>query len=236
MGGSVATFRILLADDHPIFCLGLRSVLVSHEGWEVCGEAADGQDAIEKCTHLKPDLIILDICIPKLDGMDGVRQILKENPDQRILILTDADSERVVRGCLQAGVCGWILRADGALDVTKAVEALSEPRGTLRTRTSPTLVSGRWRATPAAPEAKSPQLSAREREVLQLVAEGKRCKEVALILHISLKTADTHRANLMSKLNLHSIAQLVVYAVRNEVIRVQVPARDDRDCRDLRMI
>jgi DNA-binding NarL/FixJ family response regulator len=195
----VATFRILLADHHPIFCLGLRSVLVSHEGWEVCGEAADGRDAIEKCTHLKPDLIILDIHIPKLNGLDGIRQILKENPDQRILILTDADSESVVRGCLQAGICGWILRADGVLEVTKAIEALSGPHETLRMRPSPTLVSGRWRATPAATKDKSPQLSPREREVLQLVAEGKRCKEVAVILNISVKTADTHRANLMFK-------------------------------------
>lgn len=232
----MAAFRILLADDHPIFCLGLRSVLVSHEGWEVCGEAADGRDAIEKCTHLKPDLIILDIYIPKLNGLDGIRQILKENPGQRILILTDADSERVVRGCLQAGICGWILRADGVLDVTKAVEALSGPHEALRMRTSPTLVSGRWRATPAATKDKSPQLSPREREVLQLVAEGKRCKEVAVILNISVKTADTHRNNLMSKLNLHSVAQLVVYAVRNEVIRVQVPVRDHSDRRELRMI
>jgi DNA-binding NarL/FixJ family response regulator len=225
-------FRILLADEHPIFLLGLRSVLASHEGWEVCAEAADGQDAIEKCMHLKPDLIILDICIPKLNGLDGVRQILKYNPEQRILILTDSDSEKMVRLCLQAGVCGWILRSDGILDLTQAVQAVREPHETLGLRTSPTLVGGRWKATPAPTKAQSPHLSPREREVLQLVAEGKKCKEVAVILDISVRTADTHRSNLMSKLNLHSVAQLVVYAVRNEVIRVQVPTRDHSKCQD----
>ena len=222
-------FRILLADDHPIFCLGLRSALGSHQSWQVCGEAADGRDAIEKCTQLKPDLIILDVCMPKLNGVDGVREILKDNPHQRILILTDADSEKVVRDCLQAGVRGWVLRSDGVDEVTAAVEAVQETHWILGMRTPATLVSGRWKGNIGPIGVPAPQLSPREREVLRLLAEGNRCKDVAVLLNISVKTADTHRSNIMSKLNLHSIATLVAYAVRNDVIRVQLPARQDGD-------
>jgi DNA-binding NarL/FixJ family response regulator len=213
-------FRILLADEHPIFRLGLRSVLGSHQGWQVCGEVAEGRDAIEKCMHLSPDLIILDVCMPNLNGVDGVRQILRDNPHQRILILTDADSEKVVLDCLQAGVRGWVLRSDGIDELTAAVEAVQQTHWILGMRTPATVVSGRWKGNLGPIAVRARQLSSREREVLRLFAEGKRCKEVAALLNISEKTADTHRTNLMYKLNLHSIATLVAYAVRNEVIQV----------------
>src|SRR6185437_12667271 len=104
VGGSMTTFRILVADDHPIFRLGLCSLLGSREGWEVCGQAADGRDAVQKCGQLKPDLVILDICMPKLNGVDAARQILKDNPLQRILVVTDVNSENVVRDCLEMGI------------------------------------------------------------------------------------------------------------------------------------
>src|ERR1700688_1180118 len=104
----MGAFRILVADDHPIFRFGLSSLLGSHENWEVCGEAADGKQAIEKCRQLKPDLLILDICMPRLNGVDAARQILRNNPEQRILVLTDVDSEQVIRDCLEAGVRGWV--------------------------------------------------------------------------------------------------------------------------------
>lgn len=232
----MSAFRILLADDHPIFRLGVRSVLGSHPSWQVCGEAADGREAIEKCMHLRPDLIILDVCMPRLNGVDGVRQILKDNPDQRILILTDADSEKVVRDCLQAGVRGWVLRSDGIDDLTAAVEAVLQTHWILGMRTPATIVSGRWKGNLGPIGVQPALLSPREREVLRLLAEGKRCKDVAVLLNISEKTADTHRTNLMSKLNLHSIARLVAYAVRNAVIQVQFPARDDGDCQKLTLM
>ncbi len=228
-------FRILLADEHPIFRLGLRSVLGSHQGWQVCGEAADGRDAIEKCTHLRPDLLLLDVCLPNLNGVDGVREILKDNLHQRILILSDADSEKVVQDCLQAGVRGWVLRSDGVDDLTSAVQAVQETHWLLGMRTPATVVSGRWKGNLGPIAVPARQLSPREREVLRLLAEGKRCKEVAVLLNISEKTADTHRTNLMYKLNLHSIATLVAYAVRNEIIRVQFTATDDGDCQGLTM-
>jgi DNA-binding NarL/FixJ family response regulator len=164
----------------------------------VCGEAADGKAAVEKCTQLRPDLLILDIWMPKLNGVDAARQILKNNPAQRILLLTDVNSEKVVRDCLQVGVRGWVLKSDGLGDLTTAVETMR--RG---------LLVG--------------ELTRREREVLQFLASGNRCKDVGVILNISAKTVETHRSNMMTKLNLHSITQLVLYAVRNEIIHVQIP-------------
>jgi DNA-binding NarL/FixJ family response regulator len=219
------TFRILLADDHPVFRLGLRSLLGSHEGWEVCGEAADGRDAVEKCLQLNPDLLILDICMPGLNGVDAARQILRNNPDQRILVLTDVDSEQVIRDCLEVGVRGWVFKADGTPDLTTAVEALERHRSTFSSRVSNLVLDGylgRNRVGPAL--AMPPKLSPREREVVQLVAEGKSSKEVAMMLGVSLKTAETHRSNILIKLQIHSVVELVMYAVRNGIVSVQVPA------------
>jgi DNA-binding NarL/FixJ family response regulator len=221
----MSAFRILLADDHPIFRLGLCSLLRSHERWEVCGEAADGREAVEKCRQLKPDLLILDICMPKLNGVDAARQILRANPDQRILVLTDVDSEQVIRDCLEVGVRGWVFKADGAPDLTTAVEALERHRSTFSSRVSNLVLDGylgRNRVGPAL--AMPPKLSPREREVVQLVAEDKSSKEVAMMLGVSLTTVETHRSNIMLKLKLHSTVELVLYAVRNEIVHVQLPA------------
>jgi len=217
-------FRILVADDHPVFRLGLCSLLGSHLGWEVCGEAADGQEAVEKCMQLKPDLLILDVCMPKLNGVDVARQILKNNPAQRILVLTDVDSEKVFRDCFQAGARGWVLKSDATGELTSAVEALQRHNCVFSLRVSDLLLRHSKRSSAGPNAAKVPQLTHREREVLQLLAEGMRCKDVAIALNIAVKTAETHRSNMMSKLKLHSIAQLVLYAVRNEIIHVQSPA------------
>jgi len=217
----MGAFRILVADDHPIFRLGVSSLLRSHEGWEICGEAADGRDAVEKCRQMKPDLLILDICMPKLNGVDAARQILKDNPAQRILILTDVHSEQVVRDCLDAGVRGWVFKFDGTDDLVTAVESLQQNKFSFSSRVSDLIMDcylQRHRVSPAA--AKAARLSPREREVVQLVAEGKTSKEVAVILNVAVKTAETHRSNILLKLKLHSIAELVLYAVRNEIVHV----------------
>src|ERR1700732_3738838 len=123
-GGSMNNFRILVADDHPIFRFGLSSLLRSHLGWDVCGEAADGRDAVEQCRQLKPDLLILDICMPELNGLDAARQILKHNPDQAILVLTAVDSEHIIRECLEAGIRGWVFKSEATDELMPAVEAL----------------------------------------------------------------------------------------------------------------
>jgi DNA-binding NarL/FixJ family response regulator len=216
----MGTFRILLADDHPIFRFGLSSLLGSHEGWEVCGEATDGRDVLEKYRQLKPDLLILDVCLPILNGLDTARQILKLNPAQAILILTAVDSEHVIRDCLEAGVRGWVFKSDGTTDLTTAVEAIQQRKSIFSSRVSHVIMDGYKRHRADSNAARVPKLSPREREVVQLVSEGKASKEVAAILHVTLATAETHRSNIMRKLEIHSIAELVLYAVRNEIIHV----------------
>jgi DNA-binding NarL/FixJ family response regulator len=216
----MGAYRILVADDHPVFRFGLSSLLGSHESWEVCGEVADGRDAVEQCRQLKPDLLILDICLPILNGLDTARQILKHNPAQAILILTAVESEQVIRDCLEAGVRGWVFKSDGTQDLTTAVEAMQRRKSIFSSRVSDLIMDGykRHRVDPDA--AKMPKLSPREREVVQLVSEGKASKEVATILNVTLATAETHRSNILRKLKLHSIAELVLYAVRNEIVHV----------------
>ena len=219
----MSTFRILVADDHPIFRFGLGTLLEARPGWEVCGEAVDGREAVEKCRQLKPDLLILDICLPELNGVDAARQILKHNPDQVILVLTSVDSEQVVRDCLEAGVRGWVFKSDRTDDVITAVEALQRRRSIFSSRVSNLIVDGYKRHGVDPLEANLPKLSPREREVVQLVSEGRASKEIALILNVTLGTAETHRSNILRKLQLHSIAELVLYAVRNEIVHVQFP-------------
>jgi len=214
----MSTFRILLADDHPVFRLGLCSLLGSHKRWEICGQAADGREAIEKCRHLKPDLLILDIGMPELNGVDAARRILKDNPLQRILVLTDVRSEQAIRDCLEAGVRGWIYKSDDPADLITAVESLQQHRSTFSSRVCDLILDGYLLRRPIAVMA--PRLSLREREVVQLVGEGKTSKEVAATLGMSIKTAETHRSNILIKLNLHSTVELVLYAVQNDIVNI----------------
>jgi DNA-binding NarL/FixJ family response regulator len=234
----MGSYRILVVDDHPVFRFGLSSLLRSHEGWEVCGEASDGRDAVEKCKQSKPDLVILDICLPKLNGTDAARQILKLNPAQSILILTAVDSEEVIRECLEAGVRGWVFKSDETTDLMTAVEALQRRKSIFSSRVSDLITDGYKQNRVGPAMAKVAKLSPREREVVQLVSEGKASKEVATILSMTVATAETHRSNILRKLKLHSIAELVLYAVRNEIVHVQSPtvmrfAKPTRESRPL---
>jgi DNA-binding NarL/FixJ family response regulator len=216
-------FRILVADDHEVVRRGLCALLESQPDWEVCGEAADGREAVEKAQTLKPDAVILDIGMPSLNGLEATRQILRANPHARVLILTLHDSDQVVREVLNAGARGFLLKSDAARDLVAAVEALRRDKtyftskvaamvleGYLKNATGqvPAIVPGRSRLTP------------REREIVQLLAEGKSTKEVAVTLGLSVKTAETHRSNIMRKLELHSVSDLVLYAVRNNIVHV----------------
>jgi len=222
----MTAFRILLADDHPVFRMGLCSLIGSHESWEVCGEVSDGREAVEKCRQLKPDLLILDICLPKLNGLDAARQILRHNPDQRILVVTNVESEQVIRDCLQAGVCGWIFKSDETRNLTAAIEATQRYRTAFSPRVCTLILTFYQQCRRAGlAAAMPPTLSPREREVVQLVGEGKTSKEIALLLGVTLKTVETHRSNIMLKLQLHSTVELVLYAVRNEIVHVQLPAK-----------
>src|ERR1700691_5203447 len=222
LGGreNVHGLRILVADDHEVARKGIRSVLEDHPGWEVCAEAKDGREAVELAAELKPDVLLLDIGMPNLNGLDATRQILTTAPEARILILTIHDSEQVVREVLAAGARGFLLKSDAGRDLMAAVEALQNRRTFFTPKIAQMMLDGYLR--PFEETGASPQtvLTPREREVIQLVAEGKSTKEVATALCLSVKTAETHRTNLMRKLNLHSVADITLYAVRNGIVQI----------------
>jgi DNA-binding NarL/FixJ family response regulator len=223
--------RILIADDHEVARHGIRALLEAHAGWEICAEAQDGREAVELAASLNPHLVLMDIGMPNLNGLEAARQILASSPDTPILILTMHDSDHVVREVLRAGARGFLLKSDAGRDLLAAVEALQMNRTFFTTKVSQMVLEGYLdRETPEngaeAAENKNKEedsaaiLTGREREVIQLLAEGKTSKEVAVALHLSVKTAETHRTNLMRKLNLHSVADLTRYAVRNGIVQV----------------
>jgi DNA-binding NarL/FixJ family response regulator len=209
----MAPLRILIADDHAVVRAGLRTLLESREGWQVCAEAVDGRDAIEKATKLKPDVAVLDIGMPLLNGVDAARRIRKASPHTQILILTMHESDELVRQVIEAGARGYILKDDADRVLLAAVDALRQHKPYFSLRVSPAVDSG---DDPA--KSYRSRLTPREREILQLLAEGKSNKEIASILGISVNTAEAHRANIMLKLDLHSLPELVLYAIRNNII------------------
>lgn len=218
----MSPLRILVADDHEVVRRGLVALLASHAGWEVCGEASDGRQAVEKTKQIKPDVVILDIGMPNLNGLAATRQILRNDSHQKVIILTVTDSEQVIRDVLDAGARGFVLKSDAARDLISAVEALQRDRTFFTSRVGQLVLSGYLKNGQSQSEPTIPTLTPREREVVQLLAEGKSTKEVAAMLNLSTKTAETHRSNIMRKLNIHSVSELVLYAVRNNIVQVQV--------------
>lgn len=214
--------RILVADDHEIVRRGLVALIKSHPDWEVCAECNDGRQAVEKAAELKLDIAILDIGMPILNGLEATRQILRENSKVRVLILTITDTDQVVQAVLDAGARGFLLKSDAARDLIMAIDAVQHNRTFFTARVAEMVLSAyRGKSSPSAkPEVALPNLTPREREVVQLLAEGKSSKEVATHLNLSVKTAETHRNNIMRKLCLHSVSELVLYAVRNNIIQV----------------
>lgn len=208
--------RILIADDHAVVRTGLRTLLESRSGWEVCAEATDGRDAVEKAAKHKPHVAVLDIGMPLLNGVEATRRIRKSSPDTEVLILTMHESEDLVQQVIEAGARGYILKDDADRILLAAVDALRLHKPYFSTRVS-TVVDSDDPSEP--PKSSRSRLTPREREILQLLAEGKSNKEIANLLGISVNTAEAHRANIMLKLGFHSITELVVYAVRNKIIQ-----------------
>jgi DNA-binding NarL/FixJ family response regulator len=210
--------RIVIADDHEVFRHGLRAILESQPGWQVVGEAGDGRKAVELAREGKPDIVVLDISMPELNGLDATREILREAPGCEVLILTLHDSEQLAKEVLAAGARGYVLKSDAATDLVAAVNALGRHVPFFTSKVASMVLAGFLNSASGENRARSPgELTARERQVLQLLAEGKSNKEVANALGISVKTVETHRANIMHKLGLHSMTELVRYAMRNKI-------------------
>ncbi len=215
------TARIVVADDHEVVRRGIRALLESRPGWSVCGEAATGHQAIDQARRLKPDLMIVDISMPEMNGLETIRQIRKTMPQIEILVLTMHESEQMMREALAAGARGYLSKAEAARDLLAAVESLRAHKPFFDAKVTELMLEDYRKDRKARPVSPPPAaLTAREREIVQLLAEGRTSKEVAAALGISLKTVDTHRTNLMRKLGIHSIGELVRYALRNNIIQV----------------
>jgi DNA-binding NarL/FixJ family response regulator len=211
--------RIIIADDHELVRRGLTATLADVQGWSIVAQAANGRQAAELVVTHKPDVAILDLSMPELNGLDATRLILAAEPQTRVLILTAHESEQLIREVLSAGAQGYVLKSDAGRILVSAVAALLDGRTFFTSRVAQLVLEGYLRSASEAPAA-MPTLSAREREIVQLLAEGRSNKEVAQVLDISVKTAETHRANIMRKMAFDSLADLIRYAVRNKIIEV----------------
>ena len=215
------TLRLLVADDHEIVRKGLRSIIEQQPGWQVAGEAKDGRETVAKAKELKPDVVVVDISMPSLNGLEATRQMLKDDAKTKILILTMHDTDPLIREVLDAGARGFVLKSDASRDLVTAVDAVRRNKTFFTARVAQMVLDGYLdkKTRPAGDENPQTRLTPRQREIVQLLAEGKSSKEVAVVLGLSVKTAETHRANIMRRLECHSVSELVRYAVRNDIIQ-----------------
>jgi DNA-binding NarL/FixJ family response regulator len=211
--------KILIADDHEIVRHGVRNLIASVPEYECCAEAKTGREAVRLCGELLPDVAILDISMPELNGIEAARQILKACPQTKVLIFTVHDAERLVYEVFQAGAHGYILKSDAGRHLLTAVASILDGRHYFSSQVSEVLFESFQRKDMPHMAADDAKPTSRERETIQLLAEGHSNKEVAAALGISVKTAETHRAAIMRKLGLHSIGELVRYAIRNNIIQ-----------------
>ncbi len=211
--------RILLADDHDVVRRGLREQLSQQEGWEIIGEAANGREAVKLALALAPDVAVIDLSMPDLNGLEATRQIRRELPRTEVLIFTMHETEHLIREVLSAGARGYVLKSDAGRHLISAVEALSHRKPFFTARVSEALLDA-FLKSGAKPDDDSVfrTLTDREREIVQMLAEGQSNKEIANSLSISVKTVETHRATVMRKLNINSIVELVHYAIRNQLV------------------
>jgi DNA-binding NarL/FixJ family response regulator len=211
---------MLVADDHEIARKGLCALLREHPGWEVAAEAKDGREAVMKAKELNPDIAVLDISMPGLNGLEAARQISSSGTKTSVLVLTMHESDTLVRAAVEAGARGYVLKTDAGRDLVGAVEALGRNQTFFTSKIAELVPQAQAIGRYKAQSSVSPQfrLTGRQREIVQLLAEGKSSKEVAVALDISVKTVETHRSNIMTRLNCHSITELVLYAYRNHIV------------------
>ena len=211
--------RIVLADDHTLVRHGLRKVLQDQSDWVVVGEANDGREAVQLVQELKPDVAILDIAMPRLNGIEATRQIARRFPDVHVLVLSMHADEPYVTQVLRAGATGYLLKDSADTDLIKAVAAVSQKKSFFSPAVAKVMLDDYVRQlADRGITDRYDTLTEREREVFQLIAEGKSNKDVADLLHLSPNTVETHRAHIMEKLDVHNAAEIVLYAVRKGVI------------------
>ena len=213
--------RILLVDDHHVVRRGVAGVIGdARPEWEVCGEASTGREAVAAAARLRPDIVVMDISMPDMNGLEATREILKNHPGTEVLILSVHESDQIVHDVLAAGARGYILKQDAGTELIAALEAVRLHRVFFTARVSEVVLSGYLGRAAAGtlPDAPFSRLSPREIQIVQLVAESKSNKEVSNLLHLSVKTVESHRAHIMEKLGIHSVTELVRYAIRNNIV------------------
>ena len=221
----MCALRILVADDHEIVRRGVCTLLQSHPGWQICGEASNGTQAVELAAQLNPDLIVLDISMPEMSGLDAAHLILQRNGKQKILFLTIVESDELVRKALEMGIRGFVQKSDAARELVSAIEALERNGTYFTSRIAQMVLDGYLDQDRPRPNRSQSLLTNREREIVRLVAEGKSTREISALLGVSAKTAETHRSNIMRKLKLHSVSELILYAIRNGILPLEFKAQ-----------
>jgi len=216
----MSVIRVLLADDHRILREGIRALIEDQDDMQVVGEAEDGLAAVKKVAQLQPDVVVMDIAMPLLNGLEATRQIHRDYPRVRVLILTMHENEEYIRQVLAAGALGYVLKDAAARDLLGAIRSVHEGEAVLSPAITRLVIEDYLRWGDIRPEDTTDGLTAREREVLQLIAEGYTNKEIAGILSLSVKTVQSHRTNLMNKLDLHDRGELIKYAIQKKIIDI----------------
>ena len=220
MARTAKKLRIVIADDHELVRRGVKTLLQDIQGWKVVGEAADGSEAVEKAKKLRPDIAILDITMPGMDGVEATRQICGGGTETRVLILTMHESDQMVRRVLEAGARGYVLKTDMAKHLVQAVKDVTQGKIYLTPKVSEIVLEGflRTKAEPKQPENLHARPTRRETEIIRLLTEGKANKEIATALGIAVRTVETHRARIMMKLGCHSLTDRNRYALRDKIV------------------
>ena len=219
MARNAKLLRIVVADDHELVRRGIRDLLQTQRCWKVVGEAPGGREAVEKVKKLRPDIAILDITMPEMDGLEATRHIREIVPETRVLILTMHESDQMVRRVFEAGAQGYVLKSDMAIQLVQAVKDLASGKVSLTPRVSEIVLEGLLKPQAgSAVENIQAEPTAREREIIRLLAAGKGNKEIAAELGIAVRTVETHRSRIMMKMGCHSLSELIRFAIRDKIV------------------